>query len=127
MEQEPVRPRALLSVWDKRDIVPFASGLAELGFEVLSTGGTARTLREAGLTVTDVSQATGHPEIFDGRVKSLHPAIHGPLLARLEREDDAAPSGNLGIHRFRWLRSTSTPSLKPRRRTRPSPSRTCLK
>ena len=96
MEQEPVRPRALLSVWDKRDIVPFASGLAKLGFEVLSTGGTARTLREAGLTVTDVSQATGHPEIFDGRVKSLHPAIHGPLLARLEREDDAAQLRELG-------------------------------
>ena len=96
MEQEPVRPRALLSVWDKRDIVPFANGLAELGFELLSTGGTARTLREAGLTVTDVSQATGHPEIFDGRVKSLHPAIHGPLLARLEREDDAAHLRELG-------------------------------
>ena len=96
MEQEPVRPRALLSVWDKRDIVPFARGLVELGFEVLSTGGTARTLREAGLTVTDVSEATGHPEIFDGRVKSLHPAIHGPLLARLEREDDAAHLKELG-------------------------------
>ena len=96
MEQEPVRPRALLSVWDKRDIVPFAQGLTDLGFELLSTGGTARTLRKAGLTVTDVSEATGHPEIFDGRVKSLHPAIHGPLLARLEREDDAAHLKELG-------------------------------
>ncbi|GIR08082.1 MAG: hypothetical protein CM15mP18_4110 [Methanobacteriota archaeon] len=96
MQQEPVRPRALLSVWDKRDIVPFAQGLADLGFELLSTGGTARTLREAGLTVTDVSEATGHPEIFDGRVKSLHPAIHGPLLARLEREEDAAHLKELG-------------------------------
>ena len=96
MQQEPVRPRALLSVWDKRDIIPFAQGLTELGFELLSTGGTARTLREAGLTVTDVSEATGHPEIFDGRVKSLHPAIHGPLLARLEREDDAAHLKELG-------------------------------
>ena len=96
MEQEPVRPRALLSVWDKRDIVPFAQGLTDLGFELLSTGGTARALRKAGLTVTDVSEATGHPEIFDGRVKSLHPAIHGPLLARLEREDDAAHLKELG-------------------------------
>lgn len=96
MQQEPVRPRALLSVWDKRDIVPFAQGLVDLGFELLSTGGTARTLREAGLTVTGVSEATGHPEIFDGRVKSLHPAIHGPLLARLEREDDAAHLKELG-------------------------------
>ena len=96
MEQEPVRPRALLSVWDKRDIVPFGQGLADLGFELLSTGGTARVLREAGLTVLDVSEATGHPEIFDGRVKSLHPAIHGPLLARLEREDDATHLRELG-------------------------------
>ena len=57
LQQEPVRPRALLSVWDKRDIVPFAQGLVDLGFEPLSTGGTARTLREAGLTVTGVSEA----------------------------------------------------------------------
>ena len=96
MEQEPVRPRALLSVWDKRDIVPFGQGLADLGFELLSTGGTARVLRDAGLKVLDVSEATGHPEIFDGRVKSLHPAIHGPLLARLEREDDATHLRELG-------------------------------
>ena len=74
-------PRALLSVWDKTGIVEFAKGLARLGFELLSTGGTARTLSEAGLDVRLVSDVTQHPEIFDGRVKSLHPAIHGPLLA----------------------------------------------
>ena len=82
------QPRALLSVYDKTGIVEFASALAELGFEIASTGGTAKKLREAGLNVIGVSDVTGHPEIFDGRVKSLHPAIHGPLLARLETEAD---------------------------------------
>ena len=74
------RPRALLSVYDKSGIIEFAKGLDSLGFELVSTGGTARKLREAGLTVIGVSDVTGHPEIFDGRVKSLHPAIHGCLL-----------------------------------------------
>ena len=96
MEGTTPRPRALLSVWDKSGIVEFGQGLAALGFELLSTGGTARTLREAGLDVIDVSEVTGHPEIFDGRVKSLHPAVHGPLLARLEREDDARQLDALG-------------------------------
>ena len=89
-------PRALLSVWDKTGIVDFAKGLAALGFELISTGGTARTLREAGLEVRSVSDLTKHPEIFDGRVKSLHPAIHGPLLARLHQEADAAELHRLG-------------------------------
>ena len=89
-------PRALLSVWDKTGIVDFAKGLAALGFELISTGGTARTLREAGLEVRSVSDLTKHPEIFDGRVKSLHPAIHGPLLARLHQEADAAELHQLG-------------------------------
>ena len=78
------RPRALLSVYDKSGIVEFAKELDKLGFQLVSTGGTARKLREAGLDVIGVSDVTGHPEIFDGRVKSLHPAIHGPLLCRLE-------------------------------------------
>ena len=87
---EPLsRPRALLSVYDKRGIVEFAKSLDSLGYEIVSTGGTARKLREAGLDVIGVSDVTGHPEIFDGRVKSLHPAIHGPLLCRLEKEEDA--------------------------------------
>jgi phosphoribosylaminoimidazolecarboxamide formyltransferase/IMP cyclohydrolase len=90
------RPRALLSVYDKSGIVEFAKGLDSLGYEIASTGGTARVLREAGLTVIGVSDITGHPEIFDGRVKSLHPAIHGPLLCRLEREDDAQGLKDLG-------------------------------
>ena len=76
----PVR-RALLSVFDKQGLIPFAQGLADLGIELLSTGGTARVLKEAGLPVTDVANVTGFPEIMDGRVKTLHPAIHGGLLA----------------------------------------------
>ena len=90
------RPRALLSVYDKTGIVDFAKGLDSLGFELVSTGGTATKLREAGLDVIGVSDVTGHPEIFDGRVKSLHPAIHGPLLCRLENEKDAAGLSELG-------------------------------
>lgn len=76
------RKRALVSVSDKSGIVPMAQGLAVLGFDILSTGGTARTLREAGLSVTDVSSYTGSPEILEGRVKTLHPKIHGGLLGR---------------------------------------------
>ena len=90
------RPRALLSVYDKTGIVEFAKDLDSLGYELVSTGGTARKLREAGLDVIGVSDVTGHPEIFDGRVKSLHPAIHGPLLCRLENEKDAAGLVELG-------------------------------
>jgi phosphoribosylaminoimidazolecarboxamide formyltransferase/IMP cyclohydrolase len=74
--------RALLSVHDKRGIVEFGRGLIALGCELVSTGGTLRTLSEAGLPVTAVSDVTGFPEILDGRVKTLHPAIHGGLLAR---------------------------------------------
>ncbi len=74
--------RALVSVSDKRDLIPFVSGLAELGIEIVSTGGTCRQLREAGVTAIEVSEKTGFPEIMDGRVKTLHPAIHGGLLGR---------------------------------------------
>jgi len=74
--------RALLSVSDKSGLVEFATGLVELEYEILSTGGTARALRDAGLEVTDVAAVTGFPEMMDGRVKTLHPAIHGGLLAR---------------------------------------------
>ena len=91
-----VRPRALLSVFNKNGIVDFAKGLVDLGFEILSTGGTGKILREAGLQVTDVTNITGHPECFDGRVKSLHPAIHAPLLARLDRADDRDGLTELG-------------------------------
>ncbi|MGH9650367.1 MAG: bifunctional phosphoribosylaminoimidazolecarboxamide formyltransferase/IMP cyclohydrolase, partial [Terriglobales bacterium] len=74
--------RALISVSDKTGVVELAKGLLSLGAELLSTGGTAKALREAGLTVTDVAAYTGSPEILDGRVKTLHPRIHGGLLGR---------------------------------------------
>lgn len=74
--------RALVSVSDKSDLIPFVSGLNDLGVEILSTGGTARALREAGIEAIEVSDKTGFPEIMDGRVKTLHPKIHGGLLGR---------------------------------------------
>jgi phosphoribosylaminoimidazolecarboxamide formyltransferase/IMP cyclohydrolase len=72
--------RALISVWDKTGLVPFARTLAEAGVEILSTGGTARVLREAGIRVVELSDYTGFPEMLDGRVKTLHPKVHGGLL-----------------------------------------------
>ena len=74
--------RAILSVYDKRGLVEFARELAEMGWELVASGGTARALREAGLDVVDVSEVTGAPEILGGRVKTLHPAVHGAILAR---------------------------------------------
>jgi phosphoribosylaminoimidazolecarboxamide formyltransferase/IMP cyclohydrolase len=82
--------RALISVSDKSGLAGFAAGLAAHGFELLSTGGTAGALRAAGLDVIDVSAVTGFPEIMDGRVKTLHPKIHGGLLARAGIDDDVA-------------------------------------
>lgn len=79
--------RALLSTSDKRGLAEFATGLAQLGTELVSTGGTARTLRAAGLTVTDVAQLTGFPEMLGGRVKTLHPAIHAGILSRRTAAD----------------------------------------
>ncbi|PKM06557.1 MAG: bifunctional phosphoribosylaminoimidazolecarboxamide formyltransferase/inosine monophosphate cyclohydrolase [Gammaproteobacteria bacterium HGW-Gammaproteobacteria-4] len=84
--RQPVR-RALLSVSDKTGLIELAQALVALGVELLSTGGTAMALRAAGIIVTDVSTATGFPEIMDGRVKTLHPAIHGGLLGRAGIDD----------------------------------------
>src|SRR5262245_26072496 len=75
-------PRALLSVSDKSGVVDFARELHSLGWELVSTGGTAKALRAAHLPVKDISEITGVPEMMDGRVKTLHPAVHGGLLAR---------------------------------------------
>ncbi len=80
--------RALVSVSDKRGLIPFVAGLRELGIEVLSTGGTCRALREADIEVVEVSEKTGFPEIMDGRVKTLHPTIHGGLLGRRGTDED---------------------------------------
>jgi phosphoribosylaminoimidazolecarboxamide formyltransferase / IMP cyclohydrolase len=90
-------PRALLSVSDKRGIVPFAHGLHRLGWEIVSTGGTAAALRGAGIPVVGVDEITGFPELLDGRVKTLHPAVHGALLARRDMPSHLAAIKDRGI------------------------------
>jgi len=89
--------RALLSVSDKRGIVEFARALAALGWEIVSTGGTAAALKDAGVPVLPIEQVTGFPEIMDGRVKTLHPKVHGGLLARRHHPGDAAALQEHGI------------------------------
>jgi len=81
---------ALLSVSDKTDLIPFAKRLAGCGTRLISTGGTARALAEAGLDVTPIHEVTGFPEMMDGRVKTLHPKIHGGLLALRDKPEHAA-------------------------------------
>src|SRR6185436_9445002 len=90
-------PRALLSVFDKTGIVDLARGLVDSGFDLVSTGGTARALIAAGLDVTSVSDLTGFPEMLDGRVKTLHPAVHGGILARRDHPGDLQAIAGLGI------------------------------
>src|SRR5512140_425891 len=80
-------PKAILSVHDKTGLVRFARGLADLGWTLLASGGTAKLLRENGLAVTEVAEYTKSPEILGGRVKTLHPAVHGGLLARSTEAD----------------------------------------
>ncbi|ABG38800.1 IMP cyclohydrolase / phosphoribosylaminoimidazolecarboxamide formyltransferase [Paraglaciecola sp. T6c] len=92
--QKPIR-RALLSVSDKTGIVEFATFLAEQGVELLSTGGTAKLLADHGLTVIEASAYTGHPEIMDGRVKTLHPKIHGGILARRGQDEAVMAENNI--------------------------------
>src|SRR5437763_13027591 len=90
--------RALLSVFDKTGLAEFATALhTEFGVELISTGGTAKFLRDLGLPVTDVSQVTGFPEMMDGRVKTLHPKIHGGLLALRDNPEHAAAMREHGI------------------------------
>ncbi|WP_172300445.1 bifunctional phosphoribosylaminoimidazolecarboxamide formyltransferase/IMP cyclohydrolase [Pseudoruegeria sp. HB172150] len=92
----PVR-RALISVSDKSGLLELAQGLARHGVELLSTGGTAGMLRDAGLTVVDVAEVTGFPEMMDGRVKTLHPKVHGGLLALRDKDDHVAAMEEHGI------------------------------
>lgn len=89
--------RALISVTDKSGVVEFARGLADAGFELISTGGTARVLRDAGLAVADVADITGFPEMLDGRVKTLHPMVHGGLLGDRRLPSHVAQMGDAGI------------------------------
>ena len=116
-DRRPVR-RALLSVSDKTGLVELARGLHALGTELLSTGGTARSLRDAGLPVRDVSEVTGFPEIMDGRVKTLHPKIHGGLLGR-EGTDDAvmaehgiAPIDLLVVNLYPFAQTVAKPDCR---------------
>ncbi len=90
-------PRALLSVSNKDGLVELARGLVGLGWELISTGGTARALREAGLSAVDVASITGFPEMLDGRVKTLHPKVHGALLARREAPEHMRALAEHGI------------------------------
>ena len=89
--------RVLLSVSDKTGLIDLARGLSERGAELVSTGGTARALADAGLGTTSVSDVTGFPEMMDGRVKTLHPGVHAGILARRSRPDDMAAVGRMGI------------------------------
>jgi len=90
------RPCALLSVSDKTGIADFARGLVDLGFEILSTGGTMKVIQAAGVPVTKVAEHTGFPEIFSGRVKTLHPKIHGGILGRRGEDDAEAAENGVG-------------------------------
>src|SRR5260370_10748906 len=90
-------PRALLSVSDKTGLVELARALAGHGVELVSTGGTRKALADAGLKVRDVSELTGFPEMMDGRVKTLHPKVHGGLLAIRDNTDHAASMQTHGI------------------------------
>ncbi len=96
----PTARRALVSVSDKTGLVELGRGLTDLGFEIVSTGGTARTLREAGLDVVDVATVTGFPEMLDGRVKTLHPRIAAGVLADLRRDDHRGRLAMAGIEPF---------------------------
>jgi phosphoribosylaminoimidazolecarboxamide formyltransferase/IMP cyclohydrolase len=99
MSDASLRPieRALISVFDKTGLVALAEGLIAAGVEILSTGGTARTLQEAGIAVTDVAAETRFPEMLDGRVKTLHPALHGGILARRDVPEHRAALAQHGI------------------------------
>jgi phosphoribosylaminoimidazolecarboxamide formyltransferase/IMP cyclohydrolase len=97
-QNQTIVKRALISVSDKTDLIPFARGLSELNIEIISTGGTSKLLREAGINVRDVADVTGFPEIMDGRVKTLHPNIHGGILGQRDRHIEIAKS-----HRIDWI------------------------
>ena len=95
--------RALVSVSDKTGLEVFARGLAARGITIISTGGTADSLRSWGIDVVPVDEVTGHPEILGGRVKTLHPKIHGGILARAGHEGDAEPRcATRGSSRSTW-------------------------
>ena len=89
--------RAIISVTDKSGVVDFARSLSEFGVEILSTGGTARALRDGGISVTDISEYTGFPEMMDGRIKTLHPKVHGGLLGMRDNPEHVKMMKEHGI------------------------------
>ncbi len=120
---------ALLSVWDKTGIVDFARELSLLGTELVSTGGTLKTLKNSGLQVRSVTDLTGFPEILDGRVKTLHPAVHSGILARRDSKEHLAELERRGIRRIdlvavnlyiRSRRPCRAPAARSRRLSRTS-------
>src|SRR5829696_2614439 len=112
-------PRALLSVSDKTGLLDLARGLHERGWELVSTGGTARALREAGVPARDVSDVTQFPEMLDGRVKTLHPAVHGALLARRDvpehmraiAEHQIAPIDLVAVNLYPFRETAARPDV----------------
>ncbi|HMG13689.1 MAG TPA: bifunctional phosphoribosylaminoimidazolecarboxamide formyltransferase/IMP cyclohydrolase, partial [Gemmatimonadaceae bacterium] len=114
-------PTALLSVSDKTGLVDFAKGLIAIGWDLVSTGGTAKALRTAGVTVRDVSDVTTFPEMLDGRVKTLHPAIHGGLLARRDSpehmkalaEHKIAPIDLVAVNLYPFEETAATAGATP--------------
>jgi phosphoribosylaminoimidazolecarboxamide formyltransferase/IMP cyclohydrolase len=113
--------RALLSVSDKTGLVDFARVLVSLGWDLVSTGGTAKALRDAGLTVRDISDVTGFPEMLDGRVKTLHPKVHGGLLARRDlpqhmsalREHDITTIDLVVVNLYPFRETAAKPGIQP--------------
>src|ERR1039457_6834756 len=109
--------RALLSVTDKTGLADFARGLAGLGIELISTGGTAKLIAGSGLKVAEISEVTGFPEMLDGRVKTLHPAVHGGLLAIRDNpahmaaiaKHGIAPIGLAGVNLYPFAEAARNP------------------
>jgi phosphoribosylaminoimidazolecarboxamide formyltransferase/IMP cyclohydrolase len=116
-----VKPRSLVSVSDKRGLEPFARGLAELGFEIVSTGGTARTLTGCGVPVVEVAALTGTPEVLGGRVKTLHPRVFAAILADLDdsahravlEQWELAPFGLVVVNLYPFVETAARPGVTP--------------
>src|SRR5579863_8931515 len=112
--------RAILSVTDKTGLVDFARKLAALNIELISTGGTAKLLRDAGVTVKDISELTGFPEMLDGRVKTLHPKVHGGILHRREdpkhvaavKEHGIQPVDMVVVNLYAFEKTAAKPGVK---------------
>ena len=122
-------PRALISVSNKSGVVELARALISRGWEIISTGGTAKALREAGVATRDVAEVTGFPEMLDGRVKTLHPGVHGGLLARRDvpehmaalAEHDIEPIDLVAVNLYPFRETVARKGVTPEQAT-PSPS-----